>query len=127
MSLTYSVRKSVSFTLFPITWAHIQGVSEEEEVAFSYEDMLVPKCLLRYRVEMHNIFIKFSLSTINIMQIKTKKEEKLGAGIKVGRESRSRRTWGIKFVRRKNDTPPMGNRSSVCGWGVGVSRKSQCV
>lgn len=77
--------------------------------------MLVPKCLLRYSVEMHNIFIKFSLSTISIMQIKAKKEGKLEAGIKVGRESRSRRKWGIEFVRRKMDTPPMGNRSSVCG------------
>lgn len=49
------------------------------------------------------------------MQIKAKKEGKLEAGIKVGRESRSRRKWGIEFVRRKMDTPPMGNRSSVCG------------
>lgn len=75
--------------------------------------MLVPKCLLRYRVEMHNIFIKFSLSIINIMQIKTKKEGKLEAGIKVGRESRSRRKWGNQVCSEEEGYTT--NRSSVCG------------
>lgn len=51
---------------------------EEEKVTLSYEDILVPKCLLRYTVEAQKVFTELilavQLSATNIIGIKKKKK-----------------------------------------------------
>lgn len=63
---------------------------EEEKVTLSYEDILVPKCLLRYTVEAQKVFTELilavQLSATNIIGIKKKKKRKLEADIKARRE-----------------------------------------
>lgn len=53
---------------------------EEEKVTLSYEDILVPKCLLRYTVEAQKVFTELilavQLSATNIIGIKGKKSKK---------------------------------------------------
>lgn len=63
--------------------------------------MLVPKCLLRYMVEVQNVFIELTfevqLSTINIMQVK--KQGGKNYRLESIRESSSRRKWRISSFR----------------------------
>lgn len=87
--------------------------------------MWVPKCLLRYTVKALKVFIQLilvvRLSTTNVIGIKKKSKKKLEADIKAGREYLYKEV-GDQMAQRK-DTPPVGNRSGVCGgmWVVAGS------